>query len=239
LLQPLELHLQRQREQSHDFFWHRVRWHAVMQELPLAEPFELVDVGAGAGLVAEYLREYAPRASYRFIEVLPGMREDLLRRYGAAADFADRTSFGSTRFVTLLDVLEHQEDDRAFLESLCAKMEPGTTLILTVPALQMLWSRWDDALGHCRRYTRESLLSVLRTVPLEVREVSYLFPELLPMGLVRKWKLARRPQAELDVEFPKLPRAVNMGLYWVGRASLALRAAAPVGTSLLAVARKR
>jgi hypothetical protein len=239
LHQPLELHLQRQRERSRDFFWHRVRWHAVKQELPLSEPFELVDVGAGAGLVAEYLRECAPRASYRFIEVLPGMRADLLSRHGAAADFADRATFGSARFVTLLDVLEHQEDDRAFLANLCGKMEPGTTLILTVPALQALWSRWDDALGHCRRYTRESLLSVLQTAPLEVREVSYLFPELIPMGLVRKWKLARRPEAELDVEFPELPHPVNEGLYWLGRTSLALRSAAPLGTSLLAVARKR
>ena len=65
---------------------------------------------------------------------------------------------GRPGFVTLLDVLEHQEDDAQFIGGLVAKMEPGSVLLLTVPALPKLWSPWDEALGHYRRYTRSSLL---------------------------------------------------------------------------------
>jgi hypothetical protein len=83
-------------------------------------------------------------------------------------------------FVTLLDVLEHQADDRAFLSELLDKMEPEAALIVTVPALMGLWSEWDVALGHRRRYDKASFRRCVTGLPVEVRELSYLFPEMIP-----------------------------------------------------------
>jgi hypothetical protein len=142
-------------------------------------------------------------------------------------------------------VLEHIEDDRAFLFDLTAQMVPGATLIMTVPALQRLWSQWDVSLGHHRRYNKRMLRSLLAAVPLRVREISYLFPEMLAPALMRflapalmrfRTSPAGSAPPDASAEFPDLSPATNELLYRVGVASLRFRRLWPAGTSLLVVA---
>lgn len=187
----LEDHLLRQVDHAHRFFWHRARWRAVRTYFPGTQPFEVVDVGAGAGILATYLQRHRPLGRYRFVEPLPSLREFLRDRYGSAADAGDEERYSSSDFVTLLDVLEHQEDDQAFMAELVHKMRPGSTLLLTVPAGERYWSEWDVSLGHYRRYDRQRLMGCLDDLPVSVREVSYLFPELIPLAMFR----ARRNSA--------------------------------------------
>jgi hypothetical protein len=139
--------------------------------------------------------------------------------------------------VTLLDVLEHQEDDRAFMSELAGRLDRGATLIVTVPAGARLWSNWDVALGHHRRYDKASFRRAVAGLPLEIVELDYLFPELVPLALLRRFGL-RRHRASDEVEFPELPRPANDLLYRIGSASLRLRHTWPLGTSLLAVLRR-
>ena len=139
-----------------------------------------------------------------------------------------------------MDVLEHQRDDREFMAGLAGKMAPGATLLLTVPAMPSLWSDWDSMLGHYRRYTKRALRETVAPLPFEIVEQSYLFPELLPLGWLRRWRMQQGrsgPNAE-DAEFPDLPKALNEALYQAGRGSLLLRRLWPAGTSLLAILRR-
>jgi hypothetical protein len=244
-MDPLEAHLQRQIEHSRDFFWHRLRWKAVAGELG-AEPFELTDVGAGIGLVGTFMATQYPSSTYRFVEPLESLVTELEARFGAAANHNGAASYAGSRYITLLDVLEHIEDHRGFLEDLTAKMDPGATLVMTVPALLSLWSEWDVALGHYRRYDKAMIADVFAGLPVRVREVSYLFPEMLPPALLRR---RRRPAsappdsagtgiADADAskaEFPDLPRPVNELLYQAGSLSLRGRRRWPAGTSVLAI----
>jgi methyltransferase family protein len=237
----LEAHLRRQIEHSRYFFWHRLRWLAVAAHLPAGGSFRLLDVGAGAGLLGVFLRRDFPQATYMFVEPIDSLQRYLESSYGATANAAGQTSFAGVEYVTLLDVLEHQEDDRRFLGDLLKRMAPGTILIITVPALMSLWSGWDLALGHHRRYDRTSLRRAIDGLPVEVMEMSFLFPEMIPLGLVRKRLKAASPNGPPAAEsaaFPDLPRLLNDGLYALGRCSLALRRYTPVGSSLLAVLRK-
>lgn len=236
----LEAHLQRQIEHSRKFFWQRLRWRVVRQHLPRRSRFELVDVGAGAGLLGEFVARDRPLASYRFVEPIESLREFLREHHGEESDFGDRADFGAAGYVALLDVLEHQEDDKTFLAQLVGKMQMGSTLLMTVPALSSLWSQWDVALGHFRRYDKKSLGECLGGLGLSVGEMSFIFPEMVPLAMLR----ARRSPAssastELDeaAEFPDLPRLVNDAMYGVGSASLALRKKWPTGTSLFVAAR--
>jgi len=234
-MEALEAHLRRQIEHSRRFFWQRLRWRAVRNYLPADSAFDLVDVGAGAGLLGDFLARDRPRATYEFVEPIESLRQFLRERYGDQADAADQSDFGDAGFVTLLDVLEHQEDDRAFMADLVGKMKPGSTLLLTVPALQKLWSDWDVALGHFRRYDKNLLLRSVEGLPLTINEMSFLFPEMVPLGILR----ARRKRAEAegeDAEFPDLPGPVNDLLYGLGTASLALRHRWRTGTSLFVAA---
>jgi hypothetical protein len=233
----LEAHLRRQVEHSQRFFWHRLRWRVVRTYLPADGPFELVDVGAGAGLLGSFLARDRPEAAYRFVEPIDALRPFLRERYGDVADAGDDADYGSATFVTLLDVLEHQQDDRAFLSALVEKMPRGSTLLLTVPALPSLWSQWDVALGHFRRYDKATLLACAAGLPLTVHETSFLFPEMVPLGMLRKRR--KRTQVPVDGDdamFPDLPWFANDVLYGVGIASLSLRRRWRTGTSLFMAA---
>lgn len=229
----LERHLAHQLEHGREFFWHRLRWAVVSAYLP-SQSFTLVDVGAGIGLVGEFLRLERPSATYRFVEPIPFLEEQLEQRYGAGANAKNDARYDGASIVTLLDVLEHQEDDRAFMVDLVARLDRGALLVVTVPAGRYLWSRWDVALGHHRRYDRASFRRAIAGLPVSVVELSYVFPELIPAALVRR---ARQGGGE-GVEFPELPRPVNQLLTRIGSVSLRLRRAWPLGTSLFAVLRK-
>jgi hypothetical protein len=234
----LEIHLLAQLHDHQRHFWHRLRWYAVRSHITTKETIEIVDVGAGAGLLGLFLRRDRPQATYRFIEPIESLRRALRATYGESSDASGESSFASANFVTLLDVLEHQEDDRAFIQDLVAKMPKGSLLLLTVPALPSLWSKWDVALGHFRRYSKSTLAEVIAGLPLDVVELNYLFPEMVPLGYVR----ARRSRsgdksAGGGTELPTLPRLLNALIFRFGLISLRLRRVAPVGTSLFLVAR--
>jgi SAM-dependent methyltransferase len=62
--------------------------------------------------------------------------------------------------VLLLDVLEHVEDDVGLLQRLRNALVPGGLLVLKVPAGRWLYGSMDRAIGHHRRYSRETLSQV-------------------------------------------------------------------------------
>lgn len=86
----------------------------------------------------------------------------------------------------LLDVLEHIEDDGAFLRMMYRKLAPGGRVLLTVPAFQRLWSSEDDEARHYRRYRLEQLKNVAQNAGFEVLYSNYFFEFLfLPILLIR------------------------------------------------------
>jgi ubiquinone/menaquinone biosynthesis C-methylase UbiE len=65
----------------------------------------------------------------------------------------------SEKFDTIIyiDVLEHIENDRRELERAFELLEPGGRLIVLSPAFQFLFSPFDKAIGHYRRYSARTL----------------------------------------------------------------------------------
>ncbi|HLX45536.1 MAG TPA: methyltransferase domain-containing protein [Bryobacteraceae bacterium] len=63
------------------------------------------------------------------------------------------------RFNTILyiDVLEHIEGDSEEMRDAAARLRPGGHLIVLAPAHPFLYTPFDAAIGHFRRYTRASL----------------------------------------------------------------------------------
>jgi len=86
--------------------------------------------------------------------------------------------------VLLLDVLEHIEDDHAFLNSIISQyVEPGGYVLITVPAFNSIFSLHDTFLGHYRRYNLKQLIHRINGVPLQCLFCGYLFMSLLPVRL--------------------------------------------------------
>jgi SAM-dependent methyltransferase len=60
--------------------------------------------------------------------------------------------------VLYIDVLEHILDDRAEVAQAATKLRTGGHLVTLSPAHPFLYSEFDAAIGHHRRYTRASIL---------------------------------------------------------------------------------
>ncbi len=76
---------------------------------------------------------------------------------GTTADLTKAEAFDTIIYV---DVLEHIEDDRRELARAYRLLRPGGHLIVVSPAHPCLFTEFDRAIGHYRRYTRRSLASV-------------------------------------------------------------------------------
>jgi 2-polyprenyl-3-methyl-5-hydroxy-6-metoxy-1,4-benzoquinol methylase len=75
--------------------------------------------------------------------------------------------------VLYIDVLEHIEHDRAELARAVQHLAPNGTLIVLAPAHQWLFSSFDAAIGHFRRYDLPGLLD-LRPPNVTVARARYL-----------------------------------------------------------------
>ena len=68
--------------------------------------------------------------------------------------------------ILYIDVLEHIEDDRSELERAGVRLHPDGTLVVLSPAHQWLFTPFDTAIGHCRRY---NLANLHRITPANLR----------------------------------------------------------------------
>lgn len=59
--------------------------------------------------------------------------------------------------ILYIDVLEHIDDDRAELARAVDRLRPGGRVIVLAPAHQWLYSPFDRAIGHYRRYNARML----------------------------------------------------------------------------------
>ena len=75
-------------------------------------------------------------------------------RVGALSDLREQAQFDTVLYI---DVLEHIERDRDELARAALQLRPGGYLVVLAPAHAWLWSPFDAAVGHHRRYTRASL----------------------------------------------------------------------------------
>jgi SAM-dependent methyltransferase len=79
--------------------------------------------------------------------------------------------------VVALNVLDRLGDDVAALRSMGRSVEPGGTVLLLVPGYPRLAGAFDQALGHARRYTPETLSEAVTAaglVPEVIRPVNLL-----------------------------------------------------------------
>jgi SAM-dependent methyltransferase len=139
-----------------------------------------LDVGAGDAWFARQLLEHLPAPAAVTAWDAFYTPEDLARpRADRIHLVADRPN---TRFdrILLMDVVEHVEDDRAFLRGVVDQnLEENGWVLITVPAYQSLFSRHDTHLRHYRRYSPRACRSLIAECGLAVREEGGLFHSLL------------------------------------------------------------
>jgi hypothetical protein len=102
--------------------------------------------------------------------------------------------------ILYIDVLEHIEDDKGELRRAERHLAPGGYLVVLCPAFQVLFSEMDRALGHFRRYTKETLAAVFPTT-LQPVELFYLDSLGMIASLANKFLLRQGAPNEGQVKF--------------------------------------
>lgn len=152
--------------------------------------------------------------------------------------------------IGLFDVLEHMPDDRRVLDEIAGLLAPGGRLVMTVPAHMSLWSFFDEAGHHFRRYEVPELTDRLTGAGLFPEQVTEYMAALQPlMWLSRRltaWRSPPRPDAHADklklalAELKVVPGLNGLlhGLLGLEAPLLAKGRRLRNGTSILAVARR-
>jgi len=125
----------------------------------------VLEVGAGIGSNMPYLRTSAVRV-WVSLEPDPELARRIRERIGSGDLPPARVIVGTTAdiepsqcFDTILylDVLEHIADDKCEIDRAARLLARGGTLVVLAPAHQFLFSRFDEAVGHVRRYSAAGL----------------------------------------------------------------------------------
>ena len=213
-------------------WWYRERRHLLARAASGLIPGIALDIGAAGGGNTRVLRELAWQA---VALEYGGEGAEVCALRGIPVVRADATRLpvgpAGLDLVVAFDVLEHIEDDKAAVRGVFEALRPGGRLLVAVPADPALWSAHDEAVGHVRRYTRQTLYDLLAGSGFEV-------------GRMRSWNVLLRPAvaarrknstgSDLDI----LPRWLNALLHAVVVTERYLPVRSMPGVSLLVAARR-
>ena len=147
---------------------------------------------------------------------------------------------GENKFDTILclDVLEHIRDDELAIKNLYYILKKNGHLIVSVPALRVLYGIRDKKIGHYRRYGRDELIEKLRASGFDIVDIRYwnflgVLPFLFSEKILHK-KLYEGMRYSRKSFFSRLLN--NLLDRWFYRIENNVRV--PIGLSLIAICRK-
>ncbi|MER6513062.1 class I SAM-dependent methyltransferase [Nonomuraea sp. NPDC001636] len=213
-------------------WWYRERRAILRRELrDLGRPGRALDVGAAGGGNTRVLVEAgwdATATDYCETAV------EVARERGLKAVHADARALpfesSSMDLVTAFDVLEHIHEDHLVTEEIARVLAPGGHALIAVPCDMALWSAHDDAVGHVRRYGRDTLTVVVEKAGLRV-------DRLWSWNVLLRPLVARHRRRSRGSDLQRTPAVVNAGLSMVVRAERYLPVRSLKGVTLFLRAR--
>ena len=174
--------------------WELSRARCIMDIVKRYKLDSAADIGAGDMFFTSKLQPFVSGETYAVDsgysekpEPASGIRR--LNNISALPEFTGKCG------LILMDVLEHIENDSAFLKETLDKIPADGLVFITVPAFQFLFSDHDAFLRHHRRYNQKQLLSLTSALNLRVEECRYFYASLffarfagLLLGKIRRGK---------------------------------------------------
>lgn len=170
-------------------WWYAERRHLLAEAIKDITPGLAADIGAAGGGNTRVLVEHGWRA----LALEYGQDgAEVCQERGLPVARADATKLplkdNSLDLITAFDVLEHIEDDDAAVQEIRRVLRPSGTFLIAVPADPRLWSAHDVAVDHVRRYTRETMLDLLRRNDITVEDCTSWNVLLRPVVAARRHK---------------------------------------------------
>ena len=168
----------------------------------------IVEVGAGTGGFSKLLLEIEPdhltlvEPSRMFDELIVNVNVNrgagertTLNTYNNTFRLA-ANSIAETRpdTVVYVNVLEHIEDDAAELSAVHSVLDKGGKCLIFVPAFMALYGKFDEQVGHYRRYSKFELEAKCRAAGFRIVKSSFFdlvgfFPWWIKYRLLRSSSL--------------------------------------------------
>ncbi|MGB6410438.1 MAG: class I SAM-dependent methyltransferase [Candidatus Deferrimicrobiaceae bacterium] len=170
---------------------------SILEMIPVPEEgYRLLDVGCGDGFISYEMAKDRRIRNITGIDI--HLSEEQAAEMGSTVEGVtfhnkfDDLKRNHCNLLLLLDVMEHVEQDGAYLCDIVWKyISPGGYMVITVPAYPFLFGSHDRFMKHFRRYTRKDLLEVIHSAGLECLSSGYLFFSLLPARVLatsfEKW----------------------------------------------------
>lgn len=132
----------------------------------------VLDVGCGVGTISLYLAVEGAQVtgidiSHRAINIADQARKDIGLKNAVFIHGEVTSQPKRYDVITCFEVVEHVANDRAFVKKLYINLKPGGKLVLTTPSEKNLlyrlgfYTKFDQEVGHLRRYTQARLSAVL------------------------------------------------------------------------------
>jgi SAM-dependent methyltransferase len=159
--------------------------HAVLERFPF--PGDFLDIGGGNGYQLAYLQKsYFLRKQIISAMCEPGPEgcanaagRGVANVYCCLADDFPFDQF-NVGGIGLFDVIEHIEDDVAFLKEIASYLQTGSRMYITVPAMKNLWSEEDKYAGHYRRFNNFEVQRIVKGTKLKFIHAHYFFSYYVP-----------------------------------------------------------
>jgi len=202
----------RQLYENHWWFRMRERWvlQVLRQNCPANGWGSILDVGCGDGLLFDRLMEFGDVEGIETSrEIVDPANPQFQKIHIGPFDDSFRPG-KQYSLILLLDVLEHIPDPGAALRRCESLLKPGGSLVVTVPAFNVVWTNHDVLNHHMTRYRRATLLPLLQKAGFKIEDSAYWFQWTFPVKLAQRFteKLFRLRPAS-----PKTPLlAINRAL---------------------------
>jgi SAM-dependent methyltransferase len=242
-----------------EHFWFRSRNVAiteVVRSLITGWPpgYKVLEVGCGTGNVLRALERTCVDGTVVGMDLFNEGLAFARQRVSCSlvlGDIENPPFLAQFNLIGAFDVIEHIPDDIGVLRRLQAMMAPGGRLLVTVPAHQSLWSYFDTAAHHCRRYEPSELRQKLSQTGYEVEFLSPFMASTYPLiwagrRVARALARDRHPSegnTDQDLALKELriiPFINPMLAFLLTQEArlIARRRTLPMGSSLIVIAKK-
>lgn len=175
-------------------FWMQWRFKFLLKQLKINniyinKKFKIMDLGCGNGILSNQLEN---KFNIKIDRVDVNKETLLLNRrvkgklicYNINNKFKKLKNYYDVIF--LFDVLEHVKNEINFLKNTLYHLKKDGLLIINVPSVSVLFSNYDRAVGHLRRYDESDFQIIKKKIKVNLKIIDYWGILLLPVLLIRK-----------------------------------------------------